>query len=236
MTSRTTTADSFGCDGASNPCSGRHSCQGDAAPENASGPGTEPRETIIADTDNNRIREIHAETGLISTIAGDVTAGDTGDGGSATGAELDHPYGVAVGPSGSLMVGDPYNDAVRWLAGPQAGPHGSPGTNGTNGTNGSNGTPGRAATLAIADLAGELTRHSVSVTYAVDAGVKLTLTITGPHRTRLILTKAVRAGRGTISWNRRIAKRAAPDGSYTLALTATANGTTARATSIRLKI
>jgi sugar lactone lactonase YvrE len=50
----------------------------------------------VADTSNNKIREITIATGFISTVAGNGTAGSTGDGAAATSAEVNAPIGVAV--------------------------------------------------------------------------------------------------------------------------------------------
>ena len=50
----------------------------------------------IADDINNVIRKVTASTGFISTVAGNGTAGYSGDGGLATSAELHTPYGVAL--------------------------------------------------------------------------------------------------------------------------------------------
>ena len=69
---------------------------------------------FIADTNNNRIRRIDGATGIITTVAGsggvngteNYGAGsDCGDGGPATQACINTPYGVAVGPDGSLYIG-----------------------------------------------------------------------------------------------------------------------------------
>jgi sugar lactone lactonase YvrE len=59
----------------------------------------------IADTGNNRIRAI-SPAGLITTVAGDGTYGDTPSAGPATGAELSSPQAVAIGPHGYLYIGD----------------------------------------------------------------------------------------------------------------------------------
>jgi YVTN family beta-propeller protein len=59
---------------------------------------------FIADNGNNRLREVNT-SGLISTIAGNGTCGYTGDGGSATAAEL-CPNSVAVDKSGIVYVAD----------------------------------------------------------------------------------------------------------------------------------
>ena len=58
----------------------------------------------IADTDNNRIRFVSATTGIINTIAGDGNRDYNGDGGAATSALLNNPYGVAVDSSGSALT------------------------------------------------------------------------------------------------------------------------------------
>jgi sugar lactone lactonase YvrE len=67
----------------------------------------------IVDADNNRIRKVTASTGIITTVAGNGTAGYSGDGGAATSAELDTPFGVAVDASGNLYIVDVNNDRIR---------------------------------------------------------------------------------------------------------------------------
>ena len=68
---------------------------------------------FIADQFNNEVREVDHATGVIFTVAGDGTSGDTGDGGPATAAELNDPSGVAVGATGNLFVADSGNNAIR---------------------------------------------------------------------------------------------------------------------------
>ena len=67
----------------------------------------------IADTDNNVIREVSG--GKISTVVGFYPGnpGFAGDGGAATAAQLDAPYGVALDPSGNLYIADSGNARVR---------------------------------------------------------------------------------------------------------------------------
>ena len=55
----------------------------------------------IADTDNNRIRKV-TPGGIIGTIAGNGTAGHTGDGALATNANIYSPFGIAVDGAGSI--------------------------------------------------------------------------------------------------------------------------------------
>ena len=66
----------------------------------------------IADQQNNRIRKVDT-SGVITTVAGNGTAGYSGDGGPATSAELDDPSGVAVDASGNLYIADSLNSVIR---------------------------------------------------------------------------------------------------------------------------
>ncbi len=68
---------------------------------------------FIADQGNNRIREISASTGDISTIAGNGTAGFTGNTLTATSAELDAPENVAVDAHGDVFIADNLSMEVR---------------------------------------------------------------------------------------------------------------------------
>jgi DNA-binding beta-propeller fold protein YncE len=68
---------------------------------------------FIADVGNNRIREMNAATNVISTVAGDGTAGYSGNGGKATAAELDVPRGMAVDAAGDIFFADVNNNCVR---------------------------------------------------------------------------------------------------------------------------
>jgi hypothetical protein len=75
----------------------------------------------IADSSNNVIRRVDAADGTISTVAGDYAAdqgnngdgGYSGDGGSATSAQLDDPQGVTLDAAGDLFIADTFNDAIR---------------------------------------------------------------------------------------------------------------------------
>jgi len=67
----------------------------------------------VADWGNNRIRKINT-TGIISTIAGNGTAGYSGDGGSAIAAELNGPEGLStVDDSGNIYICDEVNNSIR---------------------------------------------------------------------------------------------------------------------------
>src|SRR6185503_14722186 len=68
----------------------------------------------IADTKNNRIRRVGTD-GIITTIAGTGAGGYSGDGGLAKNAKLDRPYGVALAPTGEIVVFDTHNHRIRIL-------------------------------------------------------------------------------------------------------------------------
>ncbi|WP_243285875.1 hypothetical protein [Geothrix terrae] len=62
-------------------------------------------------TDGNAIRRMSPD-GLVTTLAG--TAGQAGfTDGAGTSARFNHPYGIAVDPSGTIFVADCYNAAIR---------------------------------------------------------------------------------------------------------------------------
>ena len=67
----------------------------------------------IADTANHRIRRVDAVTRVITTVAGNGTLGDGGDGGPATSAQLKSPYGVAVDGAGNIFIADKDNQRIR---------------------------------------------------------------------------------------------------------------------------
>jgi uncharacterized protein (TIGR03437 family) len=66
----------------------------------------------LSDTSHNCVRKIDP-TGAITTVAGTGTAGFSGDGGPATSAQLNLPYGVAVDLNGYLYIADLNNNRVR---------------------------------------------------------------------------------------------------------------------------
>ncbi|MBV8732832.1 MAG: hypothetical protein JO336_23735, partial [Acidobacteriia bacterium] len=67
----------------------------------------------IADLANNRIRKVTASSGIISTIAGNGTAGYAGDGGPAISAQLNGPSSVALDSSGNVYIADTGNYRIR---------------------------------------------------------------------------------------------------------------------------
>ncbi len=68
---------------------------------------------VFGDRSNNRIRMIEASTGLMRTIAGNGAAAHAGDGGPATQASLNDPFGIAYDSMGNLFIGDSLNHCIR---------------------------------------------------------------------------------------------------------------------------
>ena len=70
----------------------------------------------IADHGNNRIRKINA-SGIITTYAGTGVQGYSGDGGSATNAQIAQVYDISVDAKGnSLAISDQGNNRVRLIS------------------------------------------------------------------------------------------------------------------------
>jgi len=68
---------------------------------------------FIADRDNERVRKVDAATGIITTVAGSGTRGDSGENIDALAAEMYGPSGVAVHPSGRFHIADYNNHRIR---------------------------------------------------------------------------------------------------------------------------
>lgn len=66
----------------------------------------------VADFQNSRVRKIDTN-GLVTTVAGTATAGFSGDGGPATGAQLNFPRCVVVDQDGNLYIADSNNNRIR---------------------------------------------------------------------------------------------------------------------------
>jgi trimeric autotransporter adhesin len=148
---------------------------------------------VIADSQNNRVRVVAAATGTfygqamtagdIYTVAGDGTAGFSGNGGPATSAELDTPGGVAVDGAGNLVISDSGNNRVRVVAAATGTFYGQAMTAGHiytvagDGTGGFSGDGG-PATSAEFNGPGEV---------AVDGAGNLVIADTGSYRVREVV-------------------------------------------------
>lgn len=116
----------------------------------------------IADGVNQRIRKVTASTGNISTVAGNGTAGFSGDGGAATSATMNSPCGVAVDGSGNIFIADNNNHRIRKVTAST----GNISTVAGNGNVGDTGDGG-AATSAAVDLPADVEVHNASGTFYI---------------------------------------------------------------------
>ncbi len=66
----------------------------------------------IADSGNNRVRQV-STSGVISTFSGTGVSGSSGDGGPASGAQLNRPQGLAVDSAGNLFIATFDDNRVR---------------------------------------------------------------------------------------------------------------------------
>ncbi len=101
---------------------------------------------LIVLANYDMVVRIDAATGDLSPVAGNGTAGYSGDGGPATSAQLNDPEGIAVDQAGNLYIADVGNAVIRKVS------------NGTITTMGSaGGFAGRGASIGIAvDSAGNV--------------------------------------------------------------------------------
>ncbi len=68
---------------------------------------------FFSDTFNNRVRRVDAQAGIITTVAGNGDRGYGGDGGPATQAALNEPYGIVLDRAGNLYIADRLNPRGR---------------------------------------------------------------------------------------------------------------------------
>ncbi len=123
----------------------------------------------VADTAGNRVLEISA-AGSVQTVVGTGTAGHSGDGGPAIGAQLNGPFGLAVDAAANVYIADAGNSRVRQVA-----------TDGTIRTI-AGGGPNRGL------YNGPATSAALVVPYAlaVDAGGNLVIADTGQNLIRKV--------------------------------------------------
>ncbi len=67
----------------------------------------------IADSGNNLVRRVNADTGIITTYAGNNTEQFSGDGGPASQAGLYGPYAFALDNQGNLYIADVFHNRIR---------------------------------------------------------------------------------------------------------------------------
>jgi trimeric autotransporter adhesin len=142
----------------------------------------------IADANNNVVRKV-TTAGTISTIAGNGTAGYTGNGGAATNAELNGPYGVVLDASGNLYIADTNNNVIRKVT--------TAGTISTVAGTGSSGNTGNGGPATSAKLSGP-------AGIAVDASGNLYIADSGNNVVRKVTTAgtiSLVAGTGTVGYS-----------------------------------
>ncbi len=128
----------------------------------------------IADVTNSRVRKV-APNGIITTVAGNGTAGFAGDGGQATSAELKGPQGLALDSSGNLYIADINNSRIRKVS--PAGIISTIAGNGTSTDSGDNG-PATSAGMAPSELAFDATGNLYVVSNNVVRKISASGTIT----------------------------------------------------------
>ena len=129
---------------------------------------------FIADDDNNRIRKVDTN-GIITTVAGNGNASFSGDGGVATNAALQNPFGVTVDAAGNLFIADTVNWRIR-----KVNTNGIITTVAGNGTNFFSGDGGAATNAGM---------HPASV--ALDAVGNLFIADNGNYRIRKVNTNGI---------------------------------------------
>jgi sugar lactone lactonase YvrE len=129
----------------------------------------------IADTGDNRIRKVDTN-GVITTVAGNGSGTYAGDGGAATNASLNSPYGVALDSLGNLYIADTYNSRVRMV-----------------GTNGIITTVAGKSGYGYSGDGGAATNASLNSPYgvALDSLGNLYIADNGNNRIRIVRTNGI---------------------------------------------
>ena len=136
--------------------------------------GFDPQGNLFfSDTFNHCIRRVDAHTGVISTCAGCGEAGYSGDGGPATRARFNEPYGIAVDKTGNIYVADRHNHCVRRVDG----------TSGMVSTFAGNGSSGFAGDGGAASRAGMVEPNGLALDPAED---RLFIADVADHRVRVV--------------------------------------------------
>jgi len=130
----------------------------------------------IADSLGERVRIVSASNQVISTLAGNGTAGFSGDGGPAANASLNYPSGIAVDATGTLYIADRFNSVIRQVSS----------------TGIINTIAGQAGQPGFNDGAGSGSSFSAPYDVAVDQGGTVYVTDAANNRIRRIATDGPR--------------------------------------------
>lgn len=144
---------------------------------------------FIADQQHNTIRRVSVD-GFIATVAGNESGNFGGDGGPATTAGLQFPFGVVVDATGNLFIADFYDQRIRKVD-----------TNGIITTVAGSGPTGPNAGAYFGDGgAATNARLNLPTAVAVDASDNLFIADYGNNRIRKVDTNGIIttvAGNGT---------------------------------------
>jgi hypothetical protein len=69
----------------------------------------------FSEADNHCVRRVERHSGIITTVAGTGRPGYSGDGGPATQAQLNSPYGIALDTANNLHIVDRLNSCIRMV-------------------------------------------------------------------------------------------------------------------------
>jgi len=149
----------------------------------------------FSDTFNHCIRRVDAKTGEITTVAGCGQKGYAGDGGAATKAMLNEPYGVVLDDAGNIYIVDRLNFCVRRVSAKD----GAITTIAGTGQSGYSGDGGPAASAMLREpngLALDRTATKLYIADVKDQRVRVVDLATGTIRTFAGTGKRERTGDG----------------------------------------
>ena len=149
----------------------------------------------FSDTFNHRIRRVDARTGNIATCAGSGEAGYSGDGGPATQARFNEPYGIAVDKAGNVYVADRHNHCVRRIDG-ASGVITTLAGNGSAGFSGDGGPGPQAGMVEPNGLALDPTQRRLFVADVADHRVRVVDLVSGTISTFAGTGEAQHSGDG----------------------------------------
>jgi DNA-binding beta-propeller fold protein YncE len=132
----------------------------------------------FSDTFNHCIRRVDAHTNVITTVAGCGEAGYSDDGGPATRARFNEPYGIVVDKAGNIYVADRHNHCVRRVD-PASGVVTTFAGNGSAGFSGDDGPASRAAMVEPNGLALDAAQTRLYIADVADHRVRVVDLATG---------------------------------------------------------
>jgi sugar lactone lactonase YvrE len=106
---------------------------------------------LIADSIGNKVHRVDRRTGIMTAIAGNGTAGFSGDGGPAINAQLAGPFGITLDAEGNLFIADFNNQRIRRVE-RRTGIIDTVAGNGVDGFSGDYGPPTEASFSSPSDL------------------------------------------------------------------------------------